>query len=77
MCQEKRNPMIMYSIIKDRLRQDKDPYGMINHKEIQLTLCRLFHTPKQYTNGIIRELLGLRIIESMGRNSLGPFYKVR
>ena len=76
MCKPKKKVMQMYFIIHERLRHSRDPFGMINHKEIQLILCRLFHTPKQYTNTIIQELIALDIIESMGRNQLGPFYKV-
>ncbi len=77
MCKPKKKVMLMYFIIHERLKQCRDPFGMINHKNIQLILCRLFHTPKEYTNRIINELQQLYIIEPMGRNQLGSFYKVR
>ena len=66
----------MYRIIGERLNCNKDPYDMMNHKDIQICLCRLFHTPKQQTNTIIEELLRFGLLEKMGRNQIGVFYKV-
>lgn len=76
MCKQKRGMMVMYKVIGERLQIYKDPWGMINHKEVQLCLCRLFHTPKQLTNAVINELIELGIIDKMGRNQCGLFYKV-
>lgn len=69
---------LMYEIIIDRLRIQKDFYGMINIREIKLCLCRLFHIPKQETNRIIKELEAFGLLEMMGRNDNagGVFYKV-
>ena len=75
MCKEK-EVMVMYKIIGERLSNSKDPYGMINHKDIQVCLCRLFHVPKQHTNHIIQELIQLGLVEKMGKNLLGLFYRV-
>ena len=77
MLNKKKKVMFMYEVIHERLKQNKDPYDMINHCDIQITLCRLFHTPKQITNKIILELLDLDIIEQVGKNQLGIFYRVK
>ena len=76
MCKQKKDCMVMYHIIAERLRINRDPWSMINHKDIQICLCRLFHAPKNRTNEIILELIELGVIDKMGRNQIGIFYKV-
>lgn len=79
MCNEKKDIKeipVMYKIIGERLSISKDPWGMINHRDIQICLGRLFHTPKCHTNKIIEELIQFGFIEKMGRNQVCVFYKV-
>jgi len=68
--------MMMYKVIGSRLKNCKDPYDTMGHKDIQICLCRLFHVPKQFTNRIIEELISLGFIEKLGKNQLGILYKV-
>ena len=59
-----------------QLREAKDPYGMINHKEVQMIICRLNHVQKEDWHIIIEGAKKRNMIMMMGRNQYGCFYKV-
>lgn len=67
---------LLYSVLKDKLRTNQDYTGCIGHTEIKMILCRSLHVPKPITERVIKELQEFKIINYMGRNSLGLFYKV-
>ena len=76
MCKEKKRVMWMYIVLQNRLRESVDPWGSIGWKSIQMILCRLCHVPKVHSYKVLHELEELKIIEPLGRNKEGVFYKV-
>jgi hypothetical protein len=58
------------------LQMAKDPYDMINHKEIQIILARRYHKSRKDWNSYIQGAIKRNLITLMGRNQIGCFYKV-
>jgi len=49
---------------------------MINHKEIHMIICRLYHYEKEEWFNIIEGAKARGLIEVAGKNAYGVFYKV-
>jgi hypothetical protein len=66
----------LYILLREKLRANKDFTDCMGRTEIKMILCRNFHVLKQDTDKVFRELESLEIIELVGRNELGLFYKI-
>ena len=74
MC--KKEMPLLYQLLRTKLRENKDYTDCIGRTEIKMIMCRGFHVAKQDTDKLFKELERLNIINLVGRNQLGVFYKV-
>lgn len=67
---------MLYELLRNKLRENKDYADCMGRTEIKMIMCRSFHVSKQETDKLFKELERLKVIELVGRNQLGLFYKI-
>ena len=73
---EKKELLFLYFKLRENLRAAKDYTDCMGRTEIKMIMCRGFHVAKEDTDKVFKELEQLKIIELVGRNQLGLFYKI-